>query len=320
MRPNRRPGRRRSLRSVGVNDGVRVGSVTLRQPVLTASGTAGHAAEFQDYMNLAELGGVVVKSLYKEPWPGNPAPRVHPLPAGMINAVGLQGPGIAAWIDHDLPALEQCGATVVASIWGRGVGDYADAARQLSRVADRVAALEVNLSCPNLEGRGGIIAHDATTSAEVIDACRAAGLPMWAKLSPNTDRIVEVASAVVEAGAESLTLVNTVLGLAIDTETARPVLGNGGGGVSGRAIHAVALRAVFDVRSALRDVPIVGVGGISRGEHAIAMMQAGAHAIQVGTASFARPDAAMVVLNEMHAWATAHGVASWKQVTDATFR
>jgi dihydroorotate dehydrogenase (NAD+) catalytic subunit len=310
----------RSLRSSAVTAGVVVGSVAIREPVLTASGTAGHAAEFQEYMNLSELGGVVVKSLYKEQWPGNPAPRVHPLPAGMINAVGLQGPGVEEWIAHDLPALEKCGATVVASIWGRGVGDYAEAARQVSVVAGRVAALEVNLSCPNLEGRGGIIAHDASTSAAVIDACRVAGLPMWAKLSPNTDRIVEIASAVVEAGAESLTLVNTVLGLAIDTETARPVLGNGGGGVSGRAIHAVALRAVYDVRSALRHVPIIGVGGISRGEHAIAMMQVGANAVQVGTASFARPDAAMVVLNEMHEWASKRSITSWNQVTDATFR
>jgi dihydroorotate dehydrogenase (NAD+) catalytic subunit len=288
--------------------------------VLTASGTAGHADEFQEYMNLSELGGVVVKSLYKEPWPGNPAPRVHPLPAGMINAVGLQGPGVQNWITHDLPALENAGATVVASIWGRGVSDYAEAARQLAGVGERIVALEVNLSCPNLEGRGGIIAHDSATSAAVVDACRVAGVPMWAKLSPNTDRLVEVAQAVAEAGADALTLVNTVLGLAVDVEIARPVLGNGGGGVSGRAIHAVALRAVYDVRAAMPDIPIVGVGGISRGEHAIAMLQVGANAVQVGTASFARPDAAMVVLNEMHAWASSHKVTSWKQVTGAVFR
>jgi dihydroorotate dehydrogenase (NAD+) catalytic subunit len=143
---------------------------------------------------------------------------------------------------------------------------------------------------------------------------------MWAKLSPNTDRLVEVAQAVAEAGADALTLVNTVLGLAVDVETARPVLGNGGGGVSGRAIHAVALRAVYDVRAVMPDIPIVGVGGISRGEHAIAMLQVGANAVQVGTASFARPDAAMVVLNEMHAWASSHKVTSWKQVTGAVFR
>jgi dihydroorotate dehydrogenase (NAD+) catalytic subunit len=288
--------------------------------VLTASGTAGHADEFQEYMDLGELGGVVVKSLYKEPWPGNPAPRVHPLPAGMINAVGLQGPGVHSWITHDLPALERAGAAVVASIWGRGVSDYAEAAQQLAGVSERIVALEVNLSCPNLEGRGGIIAHDAATSAAVVDACRVAGVPMWAKLSPNTDRLVEVAQAVAEAGADALTLVNTVLGLAVDVETARPVLGNGGGGVSGRAIHAVALRAVYDVRAAMPDIPIVGVGGISRGEHAIAMLQVGANAVQVGTASFARPDAAMVVLNEMHAWASSHKVTSWKQVTGAVFR
>lgn len=288
--------------------------------MLTASGTAGHADEFQEYMDLGELGGVVVKSLYKEPWPGNPAPRVHPLPAGMINAVGLQGPGVHSWITHDLPALERAGAAVVASIWGRGVSDYAEAAQQLAGVSERIVALEVNLSCPNLEGRGGIIAHDAATSAAVVDACRVAGVPMWAKLSPNTDRLVEVAQAVAEAGADALTLVNTVLGLAVDVETARPVLGNGGGGVSGRAIHAVALRAVYDVRAAMPDIPIVGVGGISRGEHAIAMLQVGANAVQVGTASFARPDAAMVVLNEMHAWASSHKVTSWKQVTGAVFR
>lgn len=311
--------RRRRLRA-SVVEPVRIGSITLAQPVMTASGTAGHAAELAPYMDLAAIGAVVVKSLYHSPWPGNAAPRVHPLPAGMINAVGLQGPGIEAWIADDLPALEAAGATVVASIWGRCVDDYARAAAMLSPVGSRIAALEVNLSCPNLEGRGGIIAHDADVSASVVSACRVAGLPMWAKLSPNTDRIVAIASAVVEAGAESLTLVNTVLGLAIDTETARPVLGNGGGGVSGRAIHAVALRAVYDVRSALRHVPIVGVGGISRGEHAIAMMQVGANAVQVGTASFARPDAAMVVLNEMHEWASKHGVTSWNQVTDATFR
>ena len=312
--------RSRSVAALVVAGGVEVGSVALRQPVLTASGTAGHADEFQEYMDLGELGGVVVKSLYKEPWPGNPAPRVHPLPAGMINAVGLQGPGVHSWITHDLPALERAGAAVVASIWGRGVSDYAEAAQQLAGVSERIVALEVNLSCPNLEGRGGIIAHDAATSAAVVDACRVAGVPMWAKLSPNTDRLVEVAQAVAEAGADALTLVNTVLGLAVDVETARPVLGNGGGGVSGRAIHAVALRAVYDVRAAMPDIPIVGVGGISRGEHAIAMLQVGANAVQVGTASFARPDAAMVVLNEMHAWASSHKVTSWKQVTGAVFR
>jgi len=311
--------RRRRLRA-SVVEPVRIGAVTLAQPVMTASGTAGHAAELAPYMDLSAIGAVVVKSLYHSPWPGNAAPRVHPLPAGMINAVGLQGPGVEQWISHDLPALEAAGATVVASIWGRSVDDYARAAEMLIPVASRITALEVNLSCPNLEGRGGIIAHDVEVSSAVIAACRVAGLPMWAKLSPNTDRIVDVASAVVAAGADALTLINTVVGMAIDVETARPVLGNGGGGVSGRAIHAVALRAVHDVRKELRDVPIVGVGGISTGVEAIAMMQAGANAVQVGTASFLRPDASLRVLNDMHHWMSRHGESSWSSVTSRLHR
>ena len=311
--------RRGRLRAT-VAEPVRIGAVTLSQPVMTASGTAGHAAELAPYMDLSALGAVVVKSLYHSPWPGNPAPRVHPLPAGMINAVGLQGPGVDAWIAEDLPALEAAGATVVASIWGRGVDDYARAATMLAPVASRIAAIEVNLSCPNLEGRGGIIAHDIEVSSAVVAACGVAGVPLWAKLSPNTDRIVEVAAAVVAAGADALTLVNTVVGLAIDVETARPVLGNGGGGVSGPAIHAVALRAVHDVRKELPQVPIVGVGGISSGTDAIAMLQAGANAVQVGTASFLRPDAAMRVLNDMHRWMSRHGESSWADVSSRLHR
>ena len=298
-----------------VSGAVRVGSVELEQPVMTASGTAGHATELAPYMRIDQLGATVVKSLYHEPWPGNPAPRVHPVAAGMINAVGLQGPGIDEWIRHDLPMLEAADVRTVVSVWGRGVDDYRRAATMLSDIAPRIAALEVNLSCPNLEGRGGIIAHDAEVSAAVVDACRVAGLPMWAKLSPNTDRIVEVAGAVLEAGAEALTLTNTVLGMSIDVETARPVLGNGGGGVSGRAIHAVAVRAVYDVRHAFPQCSIIGVGGISSGIDAIEMMQAGAVAVQVGTATFLHPDAPMRILNEMHAWMKRHGETSWQRVT-----
>lgn len=311
---------RRGRLRASVLEPVRIGSVSLAQPVMTASGTAGHAAELSPYMDLGSLGAVVVKSLYHSPWPGNPAPRVHPLPAGMINAVGLQGPGVEEWIAHDLPALEATGATVVASVWGRSVDDYARAATMLAPVAQRIAAIEVNLSCPNLEGRGGIIAHDIAVSSAVVAACRVAGVPLWAKLSPNTDRIVEVARAVVDAGADALTLINTVVGMAIDIETARPSLGNGGGGVSGRAIHAVALRAVHDVRKELREIAIIGVGGISSATDGIAMMQAGANAVQVGTASFLRPDAALRVLNGMHRWMADHGETSWDSVASRLHR
>jgi len=301
-------------------DGVSIGSVHLHQPVLTASGTAGHCVELNHYFSMAEIGATVVKSLFATPWPGNPAPRLHPTPAGMINAVGLQGPGVPKWCETDLPELEKHGVTIVASIWGRTVEEYRQAAEMLAPHAHRIAALEVNLSCPNLEGRGGIIAHDSVMSANVIAACAAAGVPLWAKLSPNTDRLITIAESVVEAGAEALTLTNTLLGLLLNTDTAQPVLGNGGGGVSGRAMFPVALRVVFDVRKALPHIPIVGVGGIASGNDAIAMMQAGAHAVQVGTASFARPDAAMKILNEMHAWMRKQGVSQWSDITNTAHR
>ena len=297
-------------------DGVSIGSVHLSQPVLTASGPAGHCVELNRYFSMADIGATVVKSLFATPWPGNPAPRLHPTPAGMINAVGLQGPGVPKWCETDLPELEKHGVTIVASIWGRTVEEYRQAAELLAPHAHRIAALEVNLSCPNLEGRGGIIAHDPVMSANVIAACADTGLPMWAKLSPNTDRLITIAESVVEAGAEALTLTNTLLGMLLNTETAQPVLGNGGGGVSGRAMFPVALRAVFDVRKALPQIPIVGVGGIASGNDAIAMMQAGAHAVQVGTASFARPDAAMKILNEMHVWMRKQGVSQWSEITN----
>ncbi|MCU0260590.1 MAG: dihydroorotate dehydrogenase, partial [Ilumatobacteraceae bacterium] len=218
---------------------VRVGSVELPNPVMTASGTAGYGTELAAYLDLAGLGAVVTKSLAAYAWAGNPAPRLHPVDAGMLNAVGLQGPGVEHWLEHVLPDLLATGARVVASIWGRTVDDYARAAAMLAEAPPGVVAVEVNLSCPNLEGRGGIFAHDAALSAEVIGATAACLRPRWAKLSANTDRIVDVAGAVADAGAEAVTLINTLLGMAIDARTKRPALGAGGGGLSGPAIHPV---------------------------------------------------------------------------------
>lgn len=291
-----------------VDTRVRVGSVELRNPIMTASGTAGYGSELAPYLDLASLGAVVTKSIAAYEWPGNPAPRVHPTPQGMINAVGLQGPGVAHWLDHELPALLATGATVVCSIWGRSVDDYRSAADLLATAPREVVAVEVNLSCPNLERRGSIFAHDAELSAAVVDATAGCGRPRWAKLSPNTDRIVEVAAAVAEAGAEAVTLVNTVLGMVIDPETWRPALGNGGGGLSGRAIHPVAVRAVHDVRAALPDLPIVGVGGVADGWDAAELMLVGADAVQVGTASFADPRACIRVLDELVELAAQRGI------------
>jgi len=296
---------------------VQVGSVRLAAPVLTASGTAGHGDELARFVDLSRLGAVVVKSLSADPWPGNPAPRVHETTAGMINSVGLQGPGVAAWAAEELPPLLATGATVVASIWGRTVEDYARAAEALAGLPERVVAVEVNLSCPNLDGGAHLFAHDPVASAEVLHATEPAGLPRWAKLSPNTDRLVEVAGACAEAGAEAVTLVNTVMGMAIDTESRRPVLGAGKGGLSGPAIHPIAVRAVHDVHGALPDLPIVGVGGVARAEDAVELMLAGASAVEVGTATFADPRSVLHVLEGLETWCRRHGVARVAELTGA---
>ncbi|MBV8986397.1 MAG: dihydroorotate dehydrogenase, partial [Acidimicrobiia bacterium] len=222
--------------------------MALPNPVMTASGTVGHGTEVGEYVDLAALGAVVVKSLSAEPWAGNPAPRLHEMPAGMLNSVGLQNPGVEAWIENDLPALEARGARVVASIWGFTVEAYSKAASMLSPVADRLVAVEVNLSCPNVEARKDMFAHSPAATAEVVEATAACTRPRWAKLSPNVTDLTEIASAAVQAGAEALTLINTVMGMAIDVERRRPRLGAGGGGLSGAAIRPVAVRAVYDCR------------------------------------------------------------------------
>jgi len=294
-----------------------IGSVALPNPVMTASGTAGHGAEFQSFFDLADLGAHVVKSLAAFAWEGNPAPRLHPAGAGMINAVGLQGPGVEAWLRDDLPSLSATGARIVVSIWGRSVDDYRRAAAMLADAPAEVVAVEVNLSCPNLEGRRGIFAHDPDLSGEVIAAVDGCGRPRWAKLSPNTDRIVEVAAAVRDAGASAVTLVNTLLGMVIDPGSRRPVLGAGGGGFSGAPIHPVAVRAVFDVHNSHPDLPIVGVGGVTDGWSAIELVLAGASAVQVGTANFVSPRAPVQVLREVTEWCAHHGVKSVAELIGA---
>ena len=292
-----------------VNSAAQVGSLTLPAPVMTASGTAGHGAELAPYFDLSALGAFVVKSLASFEWGGNPAPRVHPAGVGMINAVGLQGPGVQHWLAEELPALAATGARVVASIWGRSLDDYRQAADMLAAAPAAVIAVEVNLSCPNLEGRRGIFAHDAALSAEVIAATVGCGRPRWAKLSPNTDRVVEVAAAVHGAGAEAVTLANTMLGMVLDPDTLRPVLGAGGGGYSGRPIHPVTVRTIYDVHAALPELPIVGVGGVASGWDAAELMLAGASAVQVGTATFADPQAPLRVQRELLAWCAERGLA-----------
>jgi dihydroorotate dehydrogenase (NAD+) catalytic subunit len=285
--------------------------------VMTASGTAGHGAELASYMDLAQLGAVVVKSLSADPWPGNPPPRLLPTAAGMLNSVGLQGPGVEAWLHDELPALLATGATVVASIWASTVEGYARAAAMLADAPPGVVAVEVNVSCPNIEDARRMFAHSASATAEAIDAASACRRPRWAKLSPNVTDIVEIAQAAIEAGAEGLTLVNTVMGMAIDTDTRRLALGGGGGGLSGPAIHPVAVRAVYLVHEAIPAAPVVGVGGVSNGAEAAELMMAGASAVQVGTATFAHPGAPLRVLADLERWCLRRGVRSVAELIGA---
>lgn len=293
--------------SLPVDLTTRIGSVTLPNPVLTASGTAGYGAELSAYVDLSRLGAVVVKSLSPEPWKGNAAPRVHQTVGGMLNSVGLQNGGVAAWRSTHLPALRAAGARVVASIWGFTVEDYRRAAEMLADVGREVIAVEINLSCPNLEGGNHIFAHSAEETASVVAATAACGRPRWAKLSPNVSDIVEIGRAALDAGAEALTLINTVMGMAIDPVGGGPQLGAGGGGLSGPAIRPVAVRAIYQCRAAFPTAAIVGVGGVARGIDAVELMAAGADAVEVGTATFADPRAPALVLDGVRRWCVATG-------------
>ncbi len=292
-----------------------VAAVTLGAPVLTAAGTSGFGDELAGYGDLGQLGAVVTKSLASFAWEGNTAPRVTASGEHMLNAVGLAGPGVEVWRSTYLPALRARGARVVSSIWGRTVDEFAAAAAMMHG-AD-IVALEVNASCPNLEGRSGIFAHSPSATAAIVSAAAAAGVPRWVKLSPNTPELLEVAEAALVAGADALVLVNTVLGMAIDIEHRRPTLGNGGGGLSGPGILPIALRAVYECRAAFPDAAIVGVGGVSSGADAVAMLMAGANAVEVGTATFADPRAPWRVLHGLERWMTRHGVTTVAELTGA---
>jgi dihydroorotate dehydrogenase (NAD+) catalytic subunit len=300
--------RRRAREAVDTR--VRLGSLELPNPIVAASGTFGHGDEVARFCDPSRLGAVTVKSLAPYEWPGNPAPRLHATPAGMLNAVGLQGPGVEHWLAHDLPGLRALGARVIASLWGRTVDDFALGAKMLRPGRDELVAIEVNVSCPNLEDRSTMFAHRADATAAAVHAVVDAelDLPVFAKLSPNVTDLSDIGAAALAAGATGLTLVNTVLGLLVDAESRRPVLAHGGGGLSGPAIKPIAQRAVNDVARAEPGTPIVGTGGVITGVDAVEMMLAGASAVGVGTATFHDPRAPLRILDELVGWCAAHGV------------
>lgn len=300
-----------------VDTTVRLGSVELANPIVAASGTFGHGDEVARVCDPSRLGAVTVKSLSPYAWPGNPPPRLRTTASGMLNSVGLEGPGVEHWVGHELPLLLARDARVIASLWGRTVDDFALAAKQLGPALDDLLAVEVNVSCPNVEDRARMFAHstDATRAAIGAVVTEVGDTPVYAKLSPNTWEIADIAGAALDAGATGLTLVNTLLGLAIDADARMLALGGGGGGLSGPAIKPVALRAVHEVTRVHPGVPVIGTGGVASGLDAVEMLLAGATAVGVGTITFREPRAMLRIVAELVAWCEERGVTKVSDLT-----
>jgi dihydroorotate dehydrogenase (NAD+) catalytic subunit len=300
----------------------RLGDLELPNAVLTASGCAAAGRELGQFFDVAELGAVVTKSIMLEPRSGRATPRMAETPSGMLNSIGLQGPGIDAFLEHDLPWLHEHGARAVVSIAGSSVEEYAELAGRL-RGAPGLVGLEVNISCPNVENRGLVFACDPGAAAEVVAAVRrhtAPAVPVLAKLSPDVTDIVAIARSCVDAGADGLSMINTLLGMVIDLDTMRPVLAGVTGGLSGRAVKPVAVRCIWQVHAALPGVPILGMGGVASGLDALELVLAGASAVSVGTAIFHDPSAPVRVLGELADALAARGFASLRDAVGHAHR
>ena len=278
---------------------VSIGRLQLPNPILVASGTFGYAREMANLVDLSRLGGMVPKTVTREPRPGNAPWRTLETAAGMLNSIGLDNDGIDAFLLHHLPYLRTIGCPSIVSIAGRSIEDFEEMARQLE-AADGIAAIELNVSCPNVSG-GVDFGTDPSMCREVIDRVRAAtSLPILAKLTPNVTRIADIAAAAEDGGADGLSVINTVLGMAIDWRRKKPLLGNGMGGLSGPAIKPIALRCVYQVAQRV-SIPIVGIGGIATVDDVMEFLVAGASAVQIGTANFYDPTATMKILDELPA-------------------
>lgn len=295
---------------------VDLGSRRLGSPLVAASGTVGSVVEFVDVTDFGLYGAAVAKSVSRDPWEGRPPPRVAPAGVGMLNSIGIQNPGIDAWLAGTAPELR----SVPTEVWGSAVGrDAAEFATVAAAMADAgLPAVEVNLSCPNLDGH--LFALEASSAAEVIGAIREkTDVPLGAKLSPNATDIVSVAGACVDAGADWVVLTNTVWGAAIDIEERRPAISGVVGGYSGAPLKPISLRCVIEVHRALPDVAIVGLGGVSTGRDVIEYVMAGASAVGIGTVHFAEPRAAGRILREVARWLRRHGVSTLSELRGEAF-
>ena len=291
-----------------VDMAISLAGVDFPNPVFTASGCAAYGQELDQFFDISKLGGMVTKSIMLDARSGRPTPRMAETPSGMLNSIGLQGPGIEVFLERDLPWLAERGARTIVSIAGSTVEDYTKLAQKL-RGRPGISMIEVNISCPNVEDRGQVFACDPIASAAVIGAVkRSAAVPVFAKLSPDVTDITAIAQACVSAGADGLSLINTLLGLVIDTKRMRPALAGVTGGLSGPAIRPVAVRCVWQVHRALPGVPIIGMGGIRSGNDALEFLLAGASAVSVGTAVFGDPKAPVRVLRELKALLSGCGI------------
>jgi dihydroorotate dehydrogenase (NAD+) catalytic subunit len=299
-----------------MNLSVNIGKLKLKNPVMTASGTFGYGEEYSEFIDLNKLGAVVVKGLSLTPKDGNPPPRIIETPAGMLNAIGLQNIGIESFVKEKMPFLRHFDTPVIVNFFGDSIDEYAEAARRLS-AAEGVSGLEMNISCPNKQAGWCIFGTDPKVTFEVVSAVRKATvLTLIVKLSPNVTDIGLMAKAAVDAGADAVSLINTITGMAVDVRTRKPKLANVTGGLSGPAVKPVALRMVWEVYKAVK-VPVIGMGGIMSAEDALEFILAGASAVAVGTANFINPKATISIIEGIEAFMKENGISDIGGVTGA---
>ncbi len=318
---SRRKGSRIAM-TMPVDMSTTFGNAWFPSPIFTASGCASSGRELAQFFPLNEIGAVVTKSVMSKPRHGRPTPRMAETPSGMLNSIGLQGPGIDAFLAKDIPWLLEQKARVVVSIAGETIEEYSTLARKLRSVSG-LSAVEVNISCPNVENRGLVFACDPDASRRVIDGVRktiGGELPIIAKLSPDVTDLPAIAKGVVESGADALALINTVLGMVINLDSMRPHLGGKTGGLSGPAIKPIAVRAIYQVHAALPTIPILGMGGVSNGRDALELILAGASGVSVGTASFGNPSAITTVRDELRELLASKGFTTLSQAVGYAHR
>ena len=308
--------------SIPVDMSTTLGNAWFPSPIFTASGCASSGKELAQFFPLNSIGAIVTKSVMSKPRHGRPTPRMAETPSGMLNSIGLQGPGIDAFLTNDVPWLLEQKARVVVSIAGETIEEYSTLARKLRSISG-LSAVEVNISCPNVENRGLVFACDPDASRRVIDGVRktiGGELPIIAKLSPDVTNLPDIARGVVESGADALALINTVLGMVINLDTMKPHLGGKTGGLSGPAIRPVAVRAIYQVHSAMPHIPILGMGGVASGRDALELILAGASAISVGTATFGNPMAAIRIKDELRDVLISRGFDSLREAVGYAHR